>query len=84
VIEFERSNALGRKEDDEDSAPKVMKYVLGTKKDLKPQKKVLEEEDLRALQGWDDNDTVSLQEVSALTNYGIHEVFENILLEVVS
>jgi GTPase SAR1 family protein len=49
VIEFERSNALGLKLADEEQAPKVMKYVLGTKKDLKSKKKVLEEEDLRAL-----------------------------------
>ena len=45
VVEQERSNALGQK-DDEESSPYVMKYVVGTKKDLKPQKKVLSVEDL--------------------------------------
>ena len=46
VIEQERSNALGQKEDDEAASNKVMKYVVGTKKDLKQQKKVLTVEDL--------------------------------------
>ena len=46
VIEQERSNALGQKEDDEAASTKVMKYVVGTKKDLKQQKKVLTVEDL--------------------------------------
>lgn len=45
VTEFEKSNALGAKDDEEDNS-KVMKYVLGTKKDIKPHKKVLEQEDL--------------------------------------
>lgn len=83
VTEFERTNALGAKED-EDDAVKVMKYVLGNKKDLKPYKKVLEQDDLRSLQENDIDGCISLQEVSALTNYGIQEVFQNIIDEVVS
>ena len=84
MVEFEKSNNLGRKEDDEGSAAKIMKYVLGSKKDLKPQKKVLDEDDLKDLQALDENDSISLQEVSALTNYGVKEVFDAILTEVVS
>ena len=49
MADFEKSNNLGRKEDDEGSAAKIMKYVVGSKKDLKPQKKVLDEEDLKNL-----------------------------------
>lgn len=83
MTDFERSNAKSAKDDEEDNS-KVMKYVLGTKKDLKSHKKVLEDEDLRDLQENDINGCISLQEVSALTNYGIQEVFDNILVEVVS
>jgi hypothetical protein len=36
VTDFEKSNNLGRKEDEDGSAAKIMKYVLGNKKDLKP------------------------------------------------
>ena len=46
VHEFEESNALG-KEDEEGS--RVQKYVIGTKKDLKREKRVLDIDDMREL-----------------------------------
>ena len=79
--EFEEAEALGKEE--EDSNMRVHKYVIGTKKDLKPSKKVLSEEDMTTLQSYNSNNTISLQEVSSLTAYGIQEVFTSIIDEVV-
>ena len=80
VDEFEVSNALGREELE---GSRAMKYVIGTKKDLKAQKRVLEENDMIDLQKYNTDNTISLQEVSALTAYGIHEVFMNLIDEVI-
>jgi len=60
-----------------------MKYVLGSKKDLKPHKQVLEDTELEELSSYNSHDKINLQEVSALTAQGIHEVFDSILEEVV-
>ena len=81
VTEFEKSIGQGAKQDEGSTG--VLKFVLGNKKDLKPHKKVLEEEDLRLLSDQDINSCIRLQEVSALTNYGVREVFQSIISEVV-
>ena len=80
VSEFEESYALGKEEED---GSRVMKYVIGTKKDLKREKRVLGEAEMVALSEWNQYNTISLQEVSALTAYGIHEVFMSLIEEVV-
>lgn len=72
VYDFESSYNLGKKDDDDD---KVYKYVLGTKKDLKEHKRVLTDEDMEALYNYNEDHSISLQEVSALTAYGVDEVF---------
>lgn len=79
VHDFEESYAKGRSGD----GLYVMKYVLGSKKDLKPHKQVLEDRELEELNTLNSHDKINLQEISALTAYGIKEVFDNILDEVV-
>ena len=49
------------------------KVVVGNKKDLKHKKNILEREDLLKL------DNIMLKEVSALTNFGVSEVFGEIV-----
>ena len=49
------------------------KVVVGNKKDAKLSKRVLEKEDLTKLDG------ILLKEVSALTNFGVNEVFQEIV-----
>ena len=80
VSEFEESNALGKEEEE---GSRVMKYVIGTKKDLKREKRVLGVQEMSDLSKWNQDNTISLQEVSALTAYGIHEVFMSLIEEVV-
>ena len=80
VSEFEESNALGKEEEE---GSRVMKYVIGTKKDLKREKRVLGVPEMTDLSKWNQDNTISLQEVSALTAYGIHEVFMSLIEEVV-
>ena len=74
------SLALGH---EDDPNARVKKYVIGTKKDLKQQKKLLTVEDMQKLAEFNHYDTIRLQEVSALTAYGIQEVFSSIIDEVV-
>ena len=80
VHEMEESLALGH---EDDPNARVKKYVIGTKKDLKQQKKLLTVEDMQGLAEFNHYDTIRLQEVSALTAYGIQEVFSSIIDEVV-
>lgn len=56
---------------------RTLKYVIGNKKDLKLRKGVLSQEDLDKLNAYDD---VYFQEVSALTNYAVREVFDEVIL----
>lgn len=77
---MEESLALGH---EDDPNARVKKYVIGTKKDLKQQKKLLTVEDMQGLAEFNHYDTIRLQEVSALTAYGIQEVFSSIIDEVV-
>ena len=83
VHEFEESHAKGKT--DSDGSAHVKKYILGTKKDIKPPKKTLDDDDLSSLQQYDaGGKTIYIDEVSALSAYGVREIFEKILEEVVS
>ena len=54
------------------------KVVVGNKKDLKSKKNILEREDLVKLDG------IILKEVSALMNFGVSEVFHEIVTQLLS
>lgn len=83
VHEFEESHAKGKT--DSDGSAHVKKYILGTKKDLKPPKKTLDDDDLASLQQFDaGGKTIYIDEVSALSAYGVNEIFAKILDEVVN
>ncbi len=74
VHDFEESHAKG-KTDDQGNAH-VKKYVLGTKKDIKPIAKVLSDEDFKNLMDLNIGfNTIEINEVSALSGHGIREVF---------
>jgi len=73
VVAFEESYSKGREDDDSLHA---WMYVLGSKKYLKPPSQVLTEQDLVDLQELNSHDKIDLKEVSALTAYGIKDVFD--------
>ena len=55
-----------------------LKVVVGNKKDAKQSKRILNKEDLEQLNG------IMLKEVSALINFGVSEVFSEIVNHLLS
>ena len=51
--------------------------MLGSKKDQNPYEKVLTPDQMSSLAEFNTDDSIRLQEVSAMTAYGINEVFDD-------